>query len=328
MNNTKISSLLSEGQTGDILAKYEEIYRSADVWLYKKSHGVHSVIFDLIKDELPGRRLLDVGCGAGRLAIMAAYGGAEAVGFDFSASAIAIAELNSRSAGRPVHFEVADIDTFAATAEQSFDLITLVGVLEHVQDPLSTLRDLQRLLKVGGLLVVSCPNFINARGFSYMTVLSLLHLPMSLADLRQIDYMDMEAWSAETGFTLERVVGAIYRFGWDQKAADDMIKRMPLAARDAKLDVAFDFEAYNDWQRKFVRPNQELLAWLEAQGVLKRIRRGVEIEITRPDGVDDTLWEHMRQYLSEDIESDPYYCDVAPFSAMGGEGIYLLRKGA
>lgn len=328
MNTGKINSLLADGQHGDILAKYEEIYRSADVWLYKKSHGVHSVIYSLIKDELPGRSLLDVGCGAGRLAIMGAHVAAEAVGFDFSETAVAIAELNARSAGRAVRFKVADIDGFCAQADRTYDVVTLVGVLEHVPDPLATLRDLHRLLSPGGLLVVSCPNFINPRGFSYMTVFTLLHLPMSLADLRQIDVMDMEAWCAATGFALEAVVGAIYRFGWDQKAAEDMIKRMPLAIRDAKLDLAVDYEAFNAWQRKMVRPNQQLLAWLEAQGALKRIQRGVEFQLQRPEGVDDALWEQMRQYMAEDIESDPFYSDVAPFSAMGGEGIYLLRKPA
>jgi 2-polyprenyl-3-methyl-5-hydroxy-6-metoxy-1,4-benzoquinol methylase len=328
VNQDKISSLLAEGQEGSILAKYEEIYRSADVWLYKKSHGVHSVIYSLIKGELPGRRLLDVGCGAGRLAIMAAYGGAEAVGFDFSETAIAIAALNARSAGRDVSFVVDDIASYCAKGGAPFDLVTLVGVLEHVPDPEVTLRDLYGVLNPGGLLVVSCPNFINPRGFSYMTVLSLLNLPMSLADLRQIDYMDMQGWAASTGFALEQVVGAIYRFGWDQKSADDMIKRMPLAVRDSKLETPFDYERYNGWQRKMVEPNQRLLAWFEAQGALKRIKRGVEFELTRVSDVDDQLWERMLQYMAEDIESDPYYSDVMPVASMGGEGIYLLRKPA
>lgn len=326
MSQPKISSLLSVGDQRNILAKYDEIYRSADVWLYRKSHGVHSVIYELIKDELPGRRMLDVGCGAGRLAIMAAHRAAETVGFDFSETAIAIARLNALSAGRVVKFEVADIETFCQRADRTYDVITLVGVLEHVPDPPGTLRDLYRLLTPGGLLVVSCPNFLNPRGFSYMTVLTLLHLPMSLADLRQVDYMDIEQWCAETGFVLERVVGAIYRFGWDQKAAEDMIKRMPLAIRDAKLDLSFDYEAYNTWQRKIVRPNEQFLAWLEAQGALKRIQRGVEFVLQRPEGVDDALWERMSQYMAEDIVTDPFYSDVMPIAAMGGEGIYLLRK--
>ncbi|NTV63044.1 MAG: methyltransferase domain-containing protein, partial [Oscillochloris sp.] len=277
-------------------------------------------------DELAGRRMLDVGCGAGRLSIMGAHVAAESIGFDFSETAIMIAELNARATACNARFLVSDIATFCQQATSQYDVVTLVGVLEHVEDPLTTLRELHGIMSPGGVLVVSCPNFVNARGFSYMTLLTLLHLPMSLADLRQIDVMDMEAWCAETGFALERTVGAIYRFGWDEKAAEDMIKRLPLAVRDSRLDISFDFESYAAWQRKMVRPNHQLLTWLEAQGVLKPISRDLPVNMERIEGVDDQLWERMVQYMAEDISSDPYYCDVMPFATMGGEGIYLLRK--
>lgn len=41
---------------------------------------------------------------------------------------------------------------------QSFDLITLWDVLEHTADPLSVLRECERLLAPGGLIAVNCPD--------------------------------------------------------------------------------------------------------------------------------------------------------------------------
>jgi 2-polyprenyl-6-hydroxyphenyl methylase / 3-demethylubiquinone-9 3-methyltransferase len=309
-----------------IKEKYEEIYRASDVWLYKKSHGVHSIIYSLLEDRLPGSRVLDIGCGAGRLAIMCAHRAAATTGFDFSQEAIAIARLNAACAGQAVDFAVADIEAFCRTTSGTYDLITLVGVLEHVPDPVATLRDISRITSAGGTLVVSCPNFINARGFAYMTLLTLFRLPMSLVDVRQVDYMDMERWSGAAGYRLEGTTGAIYRFGWEEKAAADLIKRVPLAVRDAGLNVSVDFAAFNAWQEKMTRPARQLLGWLEGQGVLGRIERKVEIRLERRGEIDDALWVKMQQYMHEDIVSDPYYSSVPPFSTMGGECIYVLRK--
>jgi hypothetical protein len=47
----------------------------------------------------------------------------------------------------------------AAYPEGSFDLVVLCHVLEHLSDPKATLEEIRRLLKPGGRLAVSVPNF-------------------------------------------------------------------------------------------------------------------------------------------------------------------------
>jgi len=325
----KIRSLLvEENKEKKIKSKYEEIYSDSDTWLYKKSHGVHSVVLSQIKQKLMGKRCLDIGCGAGRLPIMCAHFAEKVTAFDFSKKAIDLAGLNASCVELDnIEFQVSGIEEFCRAAQAGvYDVITMIGVLEHVEDVLGTLQRIRGLLCDQGILIVSCPNFINFRGFTYMTLLTLFNLPMSLADLRQVDYKDMADWATKSGFNVIKTVGAIYRFAWEEKACRDMARRVPLAIKDKGIPFDVDYDKYNSWLNRMVGFNSKYLQWLEDGGILKRIEKQVEINIKRTVTVDDALWQKMLRYLQEDITSDPYYSDVPPFCYMGGEGIYILEK--
>jgi len=318
---------LKKDKKVDLQIKYEEIYRDSDVWLYTKSNGLHSVVLKQINDYLPNKRVLDIGCGAGRLTIMCAHFAKEATGFDFSKSAIKLARLcASCTKTNNIKFLVSNISEFCQQASKKYDVITMIGVLEHVQEPVVILKDVTGLLDKDGILIIACPNFINFRGFSYMTLLTLFGFPMSLADLRQIDVKDIKTWSKNVGLKLERTCGAIYKFGWAGKASKDMIKRVLLAIKDKNLKIELDLKAYNTWLDRMVGFNEEYLNWLKQQGVLKSIERPIKIKVKRDKNIDSVLWEKIKRYLAEDIKSDPYYSDTPPFCYMGGEGIYLLKK--
>lgn len=157
------------------------------------SNRIHSVVLEQMKDYLPNKRVLDIGCGTGRHAIMCAHFAREATGFDFSEHAIKLARLcASCTKTNNVEFLVSDINKFCQQTSKKYDVITMIGVLEHVQEPISILRNVADILYKHGTLIIACPNFINFRGFSYMTLLTLFGLPMSLADLRQIDVKDIK----------------------------------------------------------------------------------------------------------------------------------------
>lgn len=101
--------------------------------------------------SLPGGRLLDVGCGAGAwLAAMQARGW-EVHGVDFDPQAVAAAQAH----GLPVALGSLEAQ---ALPSASFDAVTLNHVVEHLPDPVSTLRECHRVLRPGGQLVVSTPN--------------------------------------------------------------------------------------------------------------------------------------------------------------------------
>lgn len=96
------------------------------------------------------RRSLDVGCGAGRLVSAFREFGFDASGIEPSRIAVEV----GRRAGRKI--DTVELD---AIAEESFDCITVMHVLEHVPSPKEFLRHCWRILSKNGLLVVEVPNY-------------------------------------------------------------------------------------------------------------------------------------------------------------------------
>lgn len=100
-----------------------------------------------------GKRLLDVGCGSGKLLLWAQEHTWAVAGVDPSPNAIAAA----RSQG------LLDVQIGAADAlphpPNSFDCVLLSHSLEHVHHPRKALREVARVLRPGGNLIVVVPNF-------------------------------------------------------------------------------------------------------------------------------------------------------------------------
>lgn len=114
-------------------------------------------IFQRSLDAIEARRshdkgtLLDIGCGYGFFLELARQGGWDVYGLEPCAHARAHAELKS--------LNVASEDLFTrAYKNEMFDVITLFYVLEHLPDPLKYLKEINRILKPGGLLLVRVPH--------------------------------------------------------------------------------------------------------------------------------------------------------------------------
>jgi SAM-dependent methyltransferase len=102
--------------------------------------------------RMPPGRLLDVGCGRGDLGSWFIGRGWRAVGVEPSPEACTLA----RSRGLDAH---AGTLPEVELAPGSFDAVVFRQSLEHVSDPLSDLRRAHGVLRGGGLLAVSVPNF-------------------------------------------------------------------------------------------------------------------------------------------------------------------------
>lgn len=102
-----------------------------------------------------GRVLLDAGCGTGYGSRLLADGGArEVIGVD-----VARAPLEVATPGMPesVRLQAGDLGKLEFE-DDKFELIVCFEVIEYLEDPLTVLDELVRVLTPGGLLLVSAPN--------------------------------------------------------------------------------------------------------------------------------------------------------------------------
>jgi SAM-dependent methyltransferase len=114
-------------------------------------HGEADLVEALLR-ESGGTRVLDAGCGTGRVAIELAQRGFSVVGVDADAGMLAAA----RSKGPELRWIEADLTDLTASVEVEFDIVVLAGNVMIFLDPGSegrVLHELSAHLVPGGLLV-------------------------------------------------------------------------------------------------------------------------------------------------------------------------------
>lgn len=100
-----------------------------------------------------GLRILDVGCGDGMLATRLAQGGARVTGLEASAEMIAAARRRAKAASVEVDLFEGDAVGLPFPAGH-FDCVVSVASLCFVDDPRPTIREMVRVLKPGGRLIL------------------------------------------------------------------------------------------------------------------------------------------------------------------------------
>ena len=109
--------------------------------------------------DLPfkGLRILDIGCGGGLLCEPMARLGATVVGADAAAGNIPVAKLHAEQSGLKIDYRHITAEALAGANEQ-FDVILNMEVVEHVASPPAYLFACQQLLCPGGLHICSTLN--------------------------------------------------------------------------------------------------------------------------------------------------------------------------
>lgn len=162
----------------------------------------------------PGR-LLDVGCGDGMFLNVAHRNGWTVTGI----------ELSSSAPLRQPRFDIKQGEVWeAGLRSSSYDLVTSWHVIEHASDPTRMVREIYRVLKPGGTLVLATPNLND-----YLFRLAYLAGRLRWPSLYEEDERELHLFHF-TKDTVARLVSSVgftdVRVGFDRGAAAVPDKRL------------------------------------------------------------------------------------------------------
>lgn len=209
-------SLFTNSDTEEI-KKFDDV---AQVWWDPKGsmgtlHTINPLRTKFITDELnlPGRKVLDVGCGGGILTEALARCGAQATGIDLSNESIEAAKVHARQQGLDIEYRYENIDETASKHAGEFDAITCMEMLEHVPEPKKIIAACSRLLKPGGHAFFST---INRTPKAFVFVIFggeyiLRLLPRGTHTYQKlIRPSELKQWTQESGLDFRRLSSLIY----------------------------------------------------------------------------------------------------------------------
>ncbi|MEO0091202.1 MAG: class I SAM-dependent methyltransferase [candidate division WOR-3 bacterium] len=134
-----------------------QYYHHIENGYYPFSFLRDKVIIGFIKKLLPqGKRILEVGCGTGKL-LSQIENDYETYGIDISSFAITVAQSRARA----TIFQVASIED-KIFSPGSFDGIIAINVLEHLKNPKLALERIHQMLSPAGYLFLHLPIASNA----------------------------------------------------------------------------------------------------------------------------------------------------------------------
>jgi SAM-dependent methyltransferase len=141
---------------------FEELkQRQAVLWSAGPYQGVTETITDIHwavverLDPQPGQRLLDLACGTGAVAELAALTGAEVAGVDIAPALIEQAKARAAERGLDIDYRVGDVEALELE-DASFDLVTSTCGVMFAPDHQAVARELARVTKPGGRIGLAC----------------------------------------------------------------------------------------------------------------------------------------------------------------------------
>jgi SAM-dependent methyltransferase len=149
-----------------------EFFADLDQYHFEKLHHLPRLVdFTAYR----GKRVLDVGCGAGTDLVRFAKGGAVVSGVDLSSSAIALAKQNFAQQGLAADLREADGEKLPFD-DNSFDLVFAHGVVQYTASDHALVDECRRVLKPGGTAVFQVYNRVSwLNGLSKVMKVPLEH---------------------------------------------------------------------------------------------------------------------------------------------------------
>lgn len=182
----------------------------------KPLHALNPVRVEYIAQRaggLPGKRVLDVGCGGGLLTEALAARGAKVTGLDMAAELLKVARLHLHETGREVDYEQGTAEDYAKENPGSFDVVTCLEMLEHVPKPSSVVAACAKLVRPGGGVFFSTLNrTVLSFGLGIVAAEYVLNLlPKGTHTYEQfIKPSELSAWCRAAGLDVADMTGLHY----------------------------------------------------------------------------------------------------------------------
>jgi ubiquinone/menaquinone biosynthesis C-methylase UbiE len=149
-------------------------------------------------------RVLDLGCGDGRISCVLAQAGAEVIGIDPSAGALS----RARTAYPDIEFAPPREDGSFPFADGCFDAVVCINVLEHVADTQRLMSEARRVLAPGGRIAITVPCHGRIAGaWHALTGFERMHDPLE-PTLRFYTRRSLAALLGQFGYGEVEVAGA------------------------------------------------------------------------------------------------------------------------
>ncbi len=153
--------------------------------------------------------LLDIGCGFyGRMLKQLAPFINSGVGVDVAVAESVKVIPNIRIIEKAIEDSIRDFDG------ASFDIVLLISVLEHIEDPLFILKECGRILKQGGFLLINVPTW-RGKFFLEISAFKLGLSPKKEIDDHKMYYDKKDLWPllVKAGFKPSSVEMSYYKLG-------------------------------------------------------------------------------------------------------------------
>ena len=114
--------------------------------------------YQVVVDRLgSAARVLEMGAGDGCLTAMLAQSGAEVTGVEVDRAAVQLASIALKSTG---NCAIIQADCYCLPFfEETFDVVVMADVIEHLDEPMVALAEANRVLKSDGLLLATTPKW-------------------------------------------------------------------------------------------------------------------------------------------------------------------------
>jgi 2-polyprenyl-3-methyl-5-hydroxy-6-metoxy-1,4-benzoquinol methylase len=191
----------------------------AEGWEYRYRKSSFQMRQTVLEKTLRGQNLagtlwLDAGCGTGTLARWLAARGCSVLGVDAAPEMVAVANQSLQPENSSSRLSFVRVSTIARLAldDRTLDGILCSSVLEYLVNPSACLTEFARVLKPGGLLLVSVPNrYSIARRLQFAChhvggVLGQSWCKFLDYSRHQYSRSEFEHLLAQTGFKSEKLV--------------------------------------------------------------------------------------------------------------------------